>query len=150
MAQELILMNNVESLGSVGDKVRVADGYARNFLIPQGLAVYASKSIMRQLEAKKVQIQNEIDEAIAAAKVIEAKLADTSVTIPVQADEEEKLFGSITNVEIYNALSEDGFDEIERRDIVVADAIKQLGVYEVEVKLHKEVTAKLKVWVVKA
>ena len=87
--------------------------------------------------------------SLAEASEIAGKIAETSVTIPVQADEEEQLFGSVTNVEIANALSEDGFD-IERRKISLEAPIKKLGVYEADIKLHKEVTAKLKVWVVKA
>ena len=150
MATELILMNNVDCLGSVGDVVKVADGYARNYLLPQGHAVLASKAVARQLEARKAQVAAELASEIAAAQEIATKLAETSVTIPMQVSEdEEKLFGSVTNIEIARLLDEEGFD-IERRIIELAEPIKSLGVHEVSIKLHKEVTATLKVWVVKA
>ena len=151
MAIELILMDNIDSLGTVGERVKVADGYARNYLIPQGLAVHASKAVERQLEARKAQVQKEYEEQIAAANEIAAKVAETSITIPMQAseDEDEKLFGSVTNIDVARLLSEEGLD-IDRRSILLGEPIKSLGVHEVPVKLHKEVTATLKVWVVKA
>ena len=150
MATELILMNNVDCLGAVGDVVKVADGYARNYLLPKGYAVLASKSVARQLEARKAQVAAEVAADIAAAQEIAAKVAETSVTIPMQVSEdEEKLFGSVTNIEIARLLEEEGFD-IERRIIELEEPIKTLGVHEVAIKLHKEVTATLKVWVVKA
>ena len=150
MATELILMNNVDCLGAVGDVVKVADGYARNYLLPKGYAVLASKSVARQLEARKAQVAAEVAADIAAAQEIAAKVAETSVTIPMQVSEdEEKLFGSVTNIEIARLLEEEGFD-IERRIIELVEPIKTLGVHEVAIKLHKEVTATLKVWVVKA
>ena len=150
MATELILMNNVDCLGAVGDVVKVADGYARNYLLPKGYAVLASKSVARQLEARKAQVAAEVAADIAAAQEIAAKVAETSVTIPMQVSEdEEKLFGSVTNIEIARLLEEEGLD-IERRIIELAEPIKTLGVHEVAIKLHKDVTATLKVWVVKA
>ena len=150
MATELILMDNVEHLGSVGDTVKVADGYARNYLLPKGVAVLASKAVERQLEARKAQIAAAYEAEVAAAQEIADKVAETSITIPMQVSEdEEKLFGSVTNIEISRLLDEEGFS-IERRLIELAEPIKSLGVHEVAVKLHKDVTATLKVWVVKA
>lgn len=149
MATELILMDNVDHLGTVGDKVKVSDGYARNYLLPQGLAVHASQAIVRQLEARKAIVEAKYQEEVAAANEIAAKVAETSVTVPMQVGEDEKLFGSVTTIEIARLLSEEGL-EIERKLIDLAEPIKSLGVHEVPVKLHKEVTATLKVWVVKA
>ncbi|NQZ56755.1 MAG: 50S ribosomal protein L9 [Lentisphaeraceae bacterium] len=150
MATELILMDNVDKLGSVGDTVKVADGYARNFLLPNGLAVLASKAVERQLAARKVAVETAYAEEVAAAQEIADKVAETSVTIPMQVSEdEEKLFGSVTNIEIARLLDEEGFS-IERRLIELAEPIKTLGVHEVSIKLQKDVTATLKVWVVKA
>ncbi|MCH2206666.1 MAG: 50S ribosomal protein L9 [Lentisphaerales bacterium] len=149
MAIELILMDNVDHLGNVGDKVKVADGYARNFLLPEGLAVHASQAIVRQLEARKAIVEAKYQEEIAAANEVAAKVAETSITVPMQVGEDEKLFGSVTTIEIARLLTEEGLD-IERKLIELPEPIKTLGVHEVPVKLHKEVTATLKVWVVKA
>lgn len=149
MSIELILMDTIDTLGTVGDKVKVADGYARNYLIPKGLAVHASQAVQRQLEARTILVQEKYDAEIATANEVSAKIAETSITIPMQVGEDEKLFGSVTNIEIARLLSEEGID-IERRIIELAEPIKSLGVHEVSVKLHKEVVATLKVWVVKA
>jgi large subunit ribosomal protein L9 len=149
MAIELILMDNVDNLGTVGDSVKVADGYARNYLLPQGLAVHASKAIQRQLAARKAVVLAKYEEEVAAANEIAAKVAETSVTIPMQVGEDEKLFGSVTNIEVARLLDEEGLD-IDRKHIELGEPIKTLGVHEVSIKLHKEVTATLKVWVVKA
>jgi large subunit ribosomal protein L9 len=149
MATEVILMDNVDHLGSVGDKVKVASGYARNYLLPQGLAVHASKAVERQLQARKAVVEQRLQEEIAAANVIAAKLAETSITVPMQVGDDEKLFGSVTNIEVARLLSAEGI-EIERKFIEIHEPIKSLGVHEVPVKLHKQVTATLKVWVVKA
>ena len=149
MAIELILMGNVDTLGRIGDKVKVANGYARNFLIPRGLAVHASKAVERQLETRKIQAQKELEEEVSAASVVAAKVAETSITIPMQVGEDEKLFGSVTNIDVARLLGEEGL-EIDRRAIELTEPIKSLGVHEVSIKLHKEVTATLKVWVVKA
>ncbi|MCM8528769.1 MAG: 50S ribosomal protein L9 [Lentisphaeraceae bacterium] len=149
MAIELILMDNVDHLGDVGEKVKVADGYARNFLIPKGLAVHASKAVERQLEARKAAVAKEQEALIADATALSEKLAETSITIPMQVGDDEKLFGSVTNIDIARLLEEEGFS-IDRRVIELSEPIKSLGVHEVPVKLHKEVVATLKVWVVKA
>ena len=150
MATELILMDNVDHLGTVGDKVKVTDGYARNFLLPQGLAVHASKAIERQLDARKAVVEAKYQEEIAAANIVAAKVAETSITVPMQVGEEdEKLFGSVTTIDIARLLDEEGLD-IDRKQIDLSEPIKSLGVHEVPVKLHKEVIATLKVWVVKA
>lgn len=149
MAIELILMDNVDKLGTVGEKVRVADGYARNFLIPQGLAVHASKAIERQLKARKAAVVRKEQELIAVASELAGKLAETSITIPMRVGEDEKLFGSVTNIDVARFLEDEGFD-IDRRTIELSEPIKSLGVHEVPVKLHKEVVATLKVWIVKS
>jgi len=149
MSIELILMDTIDTLGNVGDKVKVANGYARNFLIPNGLAVHASQAVERQLAARKILVQEKHDAEIAVATEMSAKIAETSITIPMQVGEDEKLFGSVTNIEVARLLSEEGID-IDRRSIELAEPIKSLGVHEVSVKLHKEVVATLKVWVVKA
>lgn len=149
MATELVLLDNVEHLGQVGEKVTVKDGYARNFLLPQGLAVHASKAVVRQLEARKAIVEQRYQEELAAAKELAAKISETSITIPMQAGEDEKLFGSVGTQVIAEKLEEEGFS-VERRTIKLAEPIRALGVFEVAVEVHKEVAGTLKVWVVKA
>lgn len=149
MATEIVLLDNVDHLGKVGEKVSVKDGYARNFLLPQGLAVPASQAVVRQLEARKLVVEQKYQEELAAANVLAAKISETSITIPMQAGEDEKLFGSVGTQVVAEKLAEEGFT-IERRDIKLAEPIRALGVFEVAVQVHKEVAGTLKVWVVKA
>ncbi len=149
MAQELILMENVPSLGRIGDVVRVADGYARNFLMPRKLAAKATPGALRQLEARKAQLEAEYSQQVEAAQGMAEELNKASVTIPVQAGDDEKLYGSVSNKQIADALAEMNI-HIDRRKIALVDPIRQLGVYSVDVLLHEEVTAAVKVWVVRA
>jgi large subunit ribosomal protein L9 len=149
MPQELILLDDVEDLGEIGQTVRVADGYARNYLLPRGLAAKATPGAMRQLEARKVARQERLAAEIASAEELAEQLAEKSVTIAVQVNEENHLYGSVTEVQIKEALDEMHLP-IERRQIKLEEPLKELGVYEVPVKLHQQVTATLKVWVVKA
>jgi large subunit ribosomal protein L9 len=146
---EVILMQKVETLGEMGDTVTVARGYARNYLIPQGLAVLATdghRKLVEQhmkLEAKRDDLRR------ASAEELAAKIGELSCTISVQAAEDEKLFGSVTSRDIAEALSNDA-NRFDHKQIVLDEAIKQLGVYTVPVKLHAEVEVPAKVWVVKA
>ena len=149
MAIEVVLLENIEKLGKVGETVRVADGYARNFLFPRDMAVHASKAVVKQIEARRAKAEAAYAAEVAAAQELAAKINETSITIPMQAGEDDKLFGSVTVSEIHDLLLKDGID-VDRRKISVAEAIKTLGVHEVSVKVHAEVTATLKVWVVKA
>lgn len=146
---DVILMQSVENLGAMGETVTVARGYARNFLIPQGLAVEASEGSKKvveehmRLEAKRDGVRK------AGAEALAAELGELSCTITVQADEEEKLFGSVTARDIAENLSTDG-TTIEHRQVELEEPIKQLGVYTVDVRLHAAVAVPAKVWVVKA
>ena len=149
MAIEIVLLDNVEKLGKVGETVRVADGYARNFLFPRDMAVPANKVIVKQIEARRAKAEAAHAAEVAAATELAAKINETSITIPMQAGEDDKLFGSVTVTEIHDLLLKDGID-IDRRKISTSEAIKTLGVHEVSVKVHSEVSATLKVWVVKA
>lgn len=148
-AVKLILLDNVRNLGKIGETVTVKPGYARNFLMPRGLATTATSGALRQLEAKKARLEEEYEAERQAASEQAAKLQDISVTIPVQAGEDEKLYGSVTTIQIAESLKEIDFD-IDRRDILLDEPIRQLGMFDVEVGLHPEVTATIKVWVVKA
>jgi large subunit ribosomal protein L9 len=149
MAVELILLDDVKDLGSIGDQVKVSDGYARNYLLPRKLAAKVTAGNMRRLEAKKLAMQKEHEERVAVAQALADKIASTSVTITAEAGEEDKLYGSITTTQIAEALTEQGV-EIDRHAVLLAEPIRQLGVYDVDIHLHTEVQAKVKVWVVRA
>jgi large subunit ribosomal protein L9 len=146
---KIILRENVEHLGDVGETLNVKDGYARNFLIPRGFAYYASPKALRILEGEKKQYETRMTSLKTQAELLAAKLAATQVSITMQVGEEGRLFGSVTNQMIAQELSDKGI-EIDRRLIVLDDPIKSIGEFEVKVKLHPEVHAPLKVWVTSA
>ena len=149
MAVELILLEKVENLGEIGDTVRVAEGYARNYLLPRELAAKVTPQALKKLEARKQQLEQEYQENLGAARSLAERLASESVTIPVEANEQDKLYGSITAQQIVDALAEKEIT-IDRDDVVIADPIRELGVYTVDLSLMPEVLAQLKVWVVRA
>jgi len=146
---EVILMQSVDNLGEMGDTVTVNRGYARNFLIPKGLAVLATEG-HRKLVAEHMKLESKRDDLRkAGAEELAAKLGELSCTITVQADDDEKLFGSVGPRDIADALKTET-NEFDHKQIVLAEAIKQLGVYSVPVRLHPEVEVTAKVWVIKA
>jgi large subunit ribosomal protein L9 len=145
---DVILMQSVDNLGEMGQTVTVARGYARNYLIPKGLAVLATDG-HRKLVEQHMKLERKRDDLRkAGAEELAAKLGELSCTITVQAGEDDKLFGSVGPRDIAEALKESG--EFDHKQIVLEETIKQLGVYSVPVKLHPEVEVTAKVWVVKA
>lgn len=146
---KLILKENIEHLGQIGDIVKVAPGYARNYLLPKGLAIEATEKNAKALEHAKRQLAYKKNKSLEAAKNLVAKLEALSIVLTHQAGEEGKLFGSVTNMEIAAFLKDNGL-EIDRKKIVLAEPIKQLGEYSVPVKVHPEVSATLKVTVAAA
>lgn len=149
MSTELILMDDVNTLGLMGEKVVVSDGYARNYLIPQGKAVVLDSSTLKQLEKKKIELEQRQEKLLKEAQVTVEKFTDVSVTIPMETAENEKLYGSVTAVEIATALETEGIN-IDKKTIILKDPIKELGVFDIEIRLHKDVATTVKVWVVKA
>jgi len=149
MAIDLILLEDVENLGSIGDHVTVANGYARNFLIPRRKGAPATKATLRVLEARKVGLQKEYQECFAVAESLAARINQESVTIPVQATEDDKLYGSVAAQQIIESLAEKGI-ELQSDTVVLEEPIQELGVYNVDIRLHDDVQAALKVWVVRA
>lgn len=143
---KVILQENIDTLGQIGDIVKVAPGYARNYLLPKGLAIEATEKNAKALEHAKRQLAYKKNKALEAAKLVAAKLESVTVALTHQAGEEGKLFGSVTTMEIAAFLKEQGL-EIDRKKMVLAEPIKQLGDYTVPVKIHPEVTANLKVQV---
>ncbi len=145
---KVILREDVPHLGDSGVVVSVKPGYARNYLIPQGIAALATSRNVKEIEHKLREIQKQIDVAKAETEQVKTRLAELSVTITKSAGDNEKLFGSVTTKEIEAALSSEGV-KVDRRRILIEEPIKALGVYTVGVRLHGGVTGELKVWVVK-
>ena len=143
---KVILKENIETLGHIGDIVKVAPGYARNFLIPKGFAIEATEKNAKALEHDKRQLAYKKNKALESARSLAAKLEGLAIELIHQAGEEGKLFGSVTNMEIAAFLTQKGFD-IDRKKIVLAESIKQVGEVSVPVKIHPEVIATLKVTV---
>ncbi len=145
---EIILRQDFENLGKTGEIVTVKEGYARNYLIPKGIAYVASPSNKKRLEndIRQQSWRQEKDKKM--AEDLADKLSNVSCTIPMQVGEEDKLFGSVTSQHIAEALDKQGY-KIDKRKIQLKDPIKSLGIYSVPVKLHGEVEATVKVWVVK-
>jgi large subunit ribosomal protein L9 len=149
MAVELILIEDVKDLGRLGDRVRVADGFARNYLLPRKLAAAVSPGTLRRLESRKLQLQKDHEGRLAVAQAMAEKISKVSVSLTVEAGENDKLYGSVSAVQIADALVAQGV-EVERTAIQLDEPIKELGVYTVNVRLHDDVQAALKVWVVRA
>ena len=147
MPLQVILNEDVPNLGSVGDIVTVADGYGRNYLIPRNLAVPATSRNVKELEHTKRVIASRRAKMMRTAEELAKRLAEVSVTIAKPVGEDDKLFGSVTNRDIADALEREGF-QLDRRSILVDTPIKNLGVYSVDIKVHAEVRAQVKVWVV--
>ena len=145
---KVILLNDVANLGLAGDSVIVKPGYARNKLIPQGLALRASnKNIAVASERKKVANVKLERENIALQKLAK-KLSNVEITIEVNVGEEEKMFGSITNLDVHKELTSKGF-ELDKNQIIIDEPIKTLGIYHAKVKIAKDITSDVKLYVIK-
>jgi len=145
---KVILRQNFETLGKIGDVVEVKDGYARNHLLPMGIAYAASKGNIQALEEEKKVDEKRNKQELNTAELLASELEKISVTIPVQVGEEDKIFGTVTTQMITDALKEKEFD-IDKRKIEIDEPIKSLGIYGVNIKLHPSVSTKIKVWVVR-
>ncbi len=145
----VILIENVPSLGKSGDTVQVAEGYGRNFLIPKKLALEATPANLRLLEQQRGALLSRATKEKEGAQALAAKIEQIPCTLAKPAGEKEKLFGSVTSMDLQKCLAEQGIT-IDRRVIQLASPIKALGTYTVPLKLHPEVSAELKVTVVAA
>ena len=145
---DVILMESVDNLGEMGETVTVARGYARNYLIPQGKAVLATEGHRKMVEQHMKLEAKRDDLRRAGAEELAAKIGELTCTLTVQAGEDDKLFGSVTARDIAEALEHEAV-EFDHKMIQLDEAIKQLGVYNVPVKLHSQVEIMAKVWVVK-
>lgn len=144
---QVILTTDVVDLGTAGDIVEVRPGYGANYLIPQGMAVLATTRSRRRMEHQRRQIEAKIARERAKAKDLAGRLDGLSVTLTRLVGEGDKIFGSVTTRDIAEALDAEGID-VDSRQVDLSSPLKALGVYEVGVRLHRDVTAQIKVWVV--
>ena len=144
---KVILREDVQNLGSMGETITVAEGYGRNFLLPKNLAILATKSNVKSVEHEKKIIDKKKEKITAQLSEIKNNLEKTEITVPVKVGENEKIFGSITSMDIENKLKEAGFN-IDRKIIALDGAIKELGIQTVKIKLSKDIVAEIKVNVV--
>ena len=144
---EVILREHVDNLGRRGEIVKVADGYARNYLLPRKLALLATEGNKKQIERERTKFEAKEAEEQKAASAIAERMANVQIEIARKVGETEALYGSVTSGDIAEALAAKGFD-IEKRRLQLHEPIKKLGEFEVPVRLHREVTVPLKVRVV--
>ena len=145
---KVILREDVSTLGKRGEVVDVAPGFARNSLIPKGLAISDSASNRRALTDEDVTRGRRETTARAEAEVLAKELEDVSVTIAVKVGEEDRLYGSVSNADVQRLLDEQGI-KVDRRKIVLEEPIKVLGFYNVPIRLHRDVVVEIKLWVMK-
>ena len=147
MAAEVLLMADVKDLGVEGDVVTVADGYARNYLLPRNLAAPVTDVTRKRLEKIRREREEVRKAELEAARQIAEKLEQSSCTIPVKVGEEDKMFGSVTSADIAEVLAAKGV-EIDKHKIALDEPIRELGVYDIRIKIHTDVDASVKIWIV--
>ncbi|MFH1848402.1 MAG: 50S ribosomal protein L9 [Candidatus Omnitrophota bacterium] len=145
---KVIVMKDEPNLGKFGDVMNVKDGYARNYLIPKGLVRPYNKQGLHILESYKKKMELQKQQEKEQAEELGRKLSALSCTVPVKVGESDKLFGSVTSDAIHRALEAEGIT-VDKKQIMLDEPIKKLGIYNVSIKLHPEVTSSCKVWVVK-
>ncbi len=146
---KVILLKDVKSLGKAGQVVDVADGHGRNYLIPRGLAKEATQGSLNDLKHKKEVEKKKANQELQAAEDLKVKFEKKPLEIKVKAGEAGRLFGSVTSADIADALKKNGY-KVDKRKIELKENIKELGVHQVSIKLHRDVTATLKVRVIEA
>ena len=146
----LILLEDVRGLGHVGDKVGVKPGYGRNYLIPEGKAIFATESNLKAFEEKRAQLEKRAQELLADAEKRAAQLAVATIVVPAMASDEGKLYGSVTAHDICNAAKDQAIMLSKREILMSSGPIYSIGDYTVDVQLHSDIIAKLKISVVPA
>jgi len=149
MSVQLILLEDVQDLGRIGDEVHVSEGYARNFLLPRKLAEAITSGALKRIEAKKLRLQQEHEERVNVAKAMADKISKLLLTVEVAAGENDKLYGSVGVSQISDALAAQGMD-IDRADIILPEPIRELGSHSVDIRLHADVRGTVSVKVVRA
>ena len=145
---EVILSKDIKSLGKAGEIVKVKDGFARNYLIPQKTAFLATAVNIKKIEMQKKKQQLAQEKKKQEALELAEKLNKTSCTLSVEVNDLEKLYGAVSETEILKMLEAEGFN-VEKKDLIIEKPIEELGIFEVGIKLHPEVTAKIRLWVTK-
>ncbi|MDD4955939.1 MAG: 50S ribosomal protein L9 [Candidatus Omnitrophica bacterium] len=145
---KIILTKDIDKLGKEGDVIDVKEGFARNFLLPKGAAIKATKNNFKEIEELKKRKDKQDEKVKNEAAEIKTKIEALSLTLTVEAKETEELYGSVTEQQILKALKDEGFT-VEKGKIALPEAIKKLGVYNLKVKLHPAVEANLRLWVMK-
>jgi len=146
---KVILTKNVENLGNIGEIKTVADGYARNYLLPEGCALKATKHSEQQVDKMKARYIAEKGEILQKAKETAGAIDKTEINISKNVHDEKKLFGSLGVSEIVEALAAKKI-KVDRKAVIIKEPIKEIGIYDVELRLHPEVSASIKVWVTAA
>jgi large subunit ribosomal protein L9 len=141
---DLILTQDIEKLGNAGDVVKVKAGYGRNFLLPRGLAMLATAGRVKELEHKRRVVEDRVRKEVTDHELVAKQLNGLALDFEVKVGEEGKLFGSVTNADIAGRLAERSF-KVDRRKIELPEQIKQVGEYDVTVKLHREVKAQIRI-----
>jgi large subunit ribosomal protein L9 len=142
---KVVLLQDVKDLGKKGELVNASDGYARNFLFPRKLAVEATAGKLKEIEDKKSSEKNKKDRELAAAKELAEKINKLEISFKTKAGENGKLFGSITGKDVADAIKAQHKIEVDKKKVVLHDAIKTLGTYQVEIKVYPEISAKINV-----
>ena len=145
---EVILCKDVENVGRVGDVIKVKEGFGRNYLIPRKMAMMATAGNLKRIDQQKAKEAKLYEEQKKQAGALAEKLSKVSCTVPVEVNDYEKLYGSVTDVDIARAIEQEGF-KIDRKSIILDKPIEELGIFEIAIQLHPEVTAKIRLWVTK-
>ncbi|HMA61720.1 MAG TPA: 50S ribosomal protein L9 [bacterium] len=146
---EIILLKDKEKIGKAGEKVEVADGFARNYLIPQGFALKSTESNLKRFKEINRQRNIRKERKLKKAKELAEKIKSLSITIPVKVGEKDQVFGSVTKKDIAEQMKEKGY-EVPKSNIKLEEPIKSLGIYEVPVSLEAGINTEVKVWVIKS
>ena len=144
---KVILLDNIQGHGKKGEIVTVNDGYARNYLLPKKLAVEATKAVLNEIQQKVAREQRLLKEERDAAEVVAKSLKGATVVVKMRCGEGGKMYGSVTNQDVADGLKAMGYD-VDKKKITIRDQIKTLGVYDAEVKVYKDIGAKIKINVV--
>ena len=144
-----MLLTDINNLGESGDIISVKSGFARNKLIPQGLALRASKKNIAIASERKKSLAAKIDRENQSMKILADKLGKTEITIEVKVGDEEKMFGSIKNKDIQKELIDKGFDDVKKNQIIIKEPIKALGIYHIKIKVSKDIFSDVKLYVIK-
>lgn len=145
---KVILRKDLETLGKIGEIVNVKNGYARNYLIPRGYAYVATEGAIKALEIEKKRLQKRLEIDRMRAEELANELSQVQLTIPMKVGEEGRLYGSVTPIMIAEKLKEDFNYTIDKRQIVLDEPIKSLGIFDIKIKLFQDIFATIKVWVI--